>query len=427
MKLLTITNLYPRPDQPQRGLFNAQLFAALVRTVAGQWGAVQNVCLVPEWRAWRWRKIGRWEDPLGEATSVHTSYLPVPYVPLIGRNLSWQTYTKAMEKIEGAAAEADRILGTWLYPDAVAAVELGQRANKPVWIKVHGSDLQHLAVRARKEKIMEACDKAAGLVCVSEGLIEELESQGIPRSKLFLVPNGVDTQKFCYRGRKDAVKGLLDVGGLPEGIQSILATGADARIILFVGNLVKVKGPDLLVDAWIEMEKRSDEFGAAAAEATLVVVGGGPMRADLEKKIKASGLWKRTFFIGAVSHEAVSLWMNVAQCLCMPSRSEGMPNVMMEAIASGLPVVATDVGVSGELLAEHHSSRVVPIETKGIGGATRLAGRKARRELKKELVGALVAVLDDVVDRRREAERGRNQPKWSDAAELLAKAMGCES
>ena len=89
MKLLTITNLYPRPDQPQRGLFNAQLFAALARAVAEKWGAVQNVCLVPEWRAWRWRKIGRWEDPLGEATSVHTSYLPVPYVPLIGRNLSW--------------------------------------------------------------------------------------------------------------------------------------------------------------------------------------------------------------------------------------------------------------------------------------------------------------------------------------------------
>jgi len=427
MKLLTITNLYPRPDQPQRGLYNGQFFAALARSLAGKWGAVQNVCLVPEWRPWRWRRIRRWEDPLGEGTSVHTSYLPVSYLPVFGRNKSWEKYGKALATVESAAKEADSILGTWLYPDGVAVAELGERAEKPVWLKVHGSDLQHLAVPARKEKILEACGKVRGVICVAEKLIDELDSQGIPRDKLYLVPNGIDGQKFCYRGRKEAVKRLLELGNLPGPLQTILATGADARIILFVGNLVKVKGPDILVNAWIDMLKRSEEIGVAASEAILIVIGDGPMRSQLENRIKKSGLTKRTFFVGAASHEAVGLWMNVAQCLCVPSRSEGMANVMLEGIASGLPVVATDVGAAGKLLADHHSSRVVPIEVNGYGTTARIKGRKARRKVLEELVGAIVAVLEDVVDRRREAERGKVLPKWPDAAERLLKAMGAES
>ena len=55
MKLLTLSNLYPRPDRPAGGMFNAQLFRELA-SLTGV--ALQNVCLVPEWRVWRWRKIG---------------------------------------------------------------------------------------------------------------------------------------------------------------------------------------------------------------------------------------------------------------------------------------------------------------------------------------------------------------------------------
>ena len=101
MNILTITNLYPRPDQPQRGLFNAQFFAALQAETDVE---VRTICLVPEWRIWRWKNIRAWSDD-------STFYLPVFYIPVIGRNISWWTYGWGMgAESRGARGDGKKIL-----------------------------------------------------------------------------------------------------------------------------------------------------------------------------------------------------------------------------------------------------------------------------------------------------------------------------
>ena len=81
----------------------------------------------------------------------------------------------------------------------------------------------------------------------------------------------------------------------------------------------------------------------------LVVIGSGPLRAKLERLARDLGIADRVHFLGNRSHQEVARWMNVADVLCLASRNEGMPNVVLEARASGLPVVATPAGAIPEL------------------------------------------------------------------------------
>lgn len=402
MKLLTITNLYPRPDQPQRGLFNAQLFAALARALAGKWGAVQNTCLVPEWKPWRWYRIPRWEDPFGGSTSVHTSYLPVLYLPLIGRNMSWKTYGKALEKMESAASEADSILATWLYPDGVAAAGMAAKMGKPIWIRIHGSDMTHLRSKRRRERILEACAQASGILCVSKRIADQMKEAGVDAGKVHVAMNGVDLDKFRYRSKRVAKKEL------PSIAQQVVSAG---KAVLFAGNLVRVKGLDRLLKAWAAMASED-----ANEHVTLLVAGDGPMKARLQQMCQKLGIAGRVVFLGEVPHDQMPLWMNLADCLCIPSRSEGTPNVALEALASGLPVVSTDVGACRQLLAGETTCCVIDVEP-------------GRRD--KALIAALVESLADVLDtemqREDMAERHRDGLSWDKSARKFLDLMGQKS
>ena len=98
------------------------------------------------------------------------------------------------------------------------------------------------------------------------------------------------------------------------------------------------------VDRLVEACALLADSGASQEAIRLAIVGSGPLRAALEKRVGKLRLAGRVRFLGGRAHDEVALWMNAADCLCLPSLSEGMPNVVIEALACGVPVVATDVG-----------------------------------------------------------------------------------
>lgn len=353
MNVLTISNLYPRPDRPQAGMFNAQLFRQVGEALAIRpgGGSVYNVCLVPEWRPWRWAAIRRWTALVGDA--VNTRYEPVPYVPLVGRNWSASLYAWAMRVWLAPMQSADAVLASWLYPDGVAAARVGRFARRPVWVMVLGSDAAHLHNSARRAQILAAAAYTAGYICVSQPLASQLAAAGLPLSRIHVVPNGVDTSRFHHRETAGAWDELRRLAPAAAELQA--GAPADMRTVLFVGNLVPVKAPELLLDAVAAARHQNPP-----TRLRVVLIGSGPLESSLRRQAQEAGIAADVHLVGGRPHAEVALWMNVADVLVLCSRSEGMPNVILEALASGLPVVATSVGDCPNMLRGEPAARVVP-------------------------------------------------------------------
>ena len=387
--LITVSNLFPRPDQPNRGLYNYYLFRELAKT-----DRIQNICIVPSWKVWQWSTIRRWTVP--DPTFPPTVYFPVPYLPWIGRSWNDWFYARALRHWSKTLKQGDLVYVPWLYPDGVAVARVMRSSGARLWLMALGSDTFHLKSPLRRRKILEACAQAEGIVCVAQALADRLAAAGVPRAKLHVVPNGVDTSLFRARERDEL--------------------SSASKTILFVGNLVPVKCPELLLKAFAELGQNEvqvaadvpacnacgvDTAGRPAADGQggrevvrrdverhrevtlphLQIIGSGPMRAQLEQLAHDLGIADRVQFLGRRPREEVALWMNRADVLCLSSRSEGMPNVVLEARASGLPVVTTPAGAIPELpLAGEHFLVVESCSAEALaGGFRQMLGRDLSR------------------------------------------------
>lgn len=386
---LTYSNLYPRPDHPARGMFNVHLFRALAGLLPP--GALINLCPVAEWRLWRWPAIRCWRAPDGDV--FPTVYLPVAHLPVVGRGLAHAAHAAALRawlRRPAARNAPAGMLAAWLYPDGVAAVNVARALGTRVGILVQGSDTFHLRTRGRARRIVAACNRADAVVGVCAALTERLADAGVTRARLSVAPNGVDTERFQYRPAAPA-RARLGVAAGP--------------LVLFVGNLVPVKGPDLLLRAWRAALPALRRM--PGADPRLVLAGSGPLRARLEAESRDLGDAVR--FLGARPQAEIADWMNAADALCLSSRSEGMPNVVIEALVSGLPVVASAVGAAPELLSGEGAARVVAPEDSAA------------------LAGALLDLLAQTPDRAALAARQAGRFSWTRQAQTIIEAIKMNS
>jgi glycosyltransferase involved in cell wall biosynthesis len=343
VKILTLSNLYPRPDRPAFGMFNGQLFGQMA---TAQGVALSNVCLVPEWRLWRWRRIRGWSAPQGSVSG--TRYQPVFYLPVIGRRWSARLYGWWNAALKHEIQKADVVYASWLFPDGVTAARLAETANVKVWIMVLGSDTYHLRNANRRGQVLAVDARVAGYVCVCQTVAQRLADVGIASERIHVVPNGVDPTRFYYVD-PDQARDHLDKTLEPR----LRAAIVDGISVLFVGNLVMEKGPDLCLEAFIAAAGSDDKR-------RLVFMGQGPMRGALARRAHDAGLSEHVHFVGSRPHIEIVHWMALADVLCLSSRTEGMPNVILEALACGCPVIASDVGACGEMLNDEPAGQVVP-------------------------------------------------------------------
>lgn len=334
--LLTITNIYPRPDQPQRGLFNAQLFNELATFTQ-----IENICLVPSWHIHEWSQIRKWVSPYPAPFKTH--YLPVFYIPVIGRDTSWRWYLKELNSLSLDFSKFKYVFTPWLYPDGIAAAILAKRHNIPCWIKVMGSDTFHLNHRYRRKLITKTAKSITGFFCPSQNIIESLVSAEISNEKIHHIRNGIDKERF-YPDNKEIAK-------------KELGRDLQKKLYLAIGNLVEVKGPDILLKAWRQF---IDQNPNQRLNSELVIIGVGVMAKELHEYVQQHKLHESVQFVGQVSHSLIPKWINAADCFCLSSRNEGMPNVVIEATACGIRVIATDVGACRAMLKDYPLGTVVP-------------------------------------------------------------------
>ena len=317
MRILVVTSQFPIAGEPNRGRPILQTVRELARLADVR--VISPVATYPRWarpRSYLFRA------PLPQQMQdCDTEYVSYPALPMVSRpfngHLCGMAITEAM-----AGFAPDVVLSYWLYPDAFGAMRAASRLGIPWVAGARGSDLR---VRDAVSRVLtgQVVRRARRLLVVSEDLRRvAIERYGAAPDRTITIPNGCNAAIFHPASRSEARRQL----GVDEG----------ARLVVYVGRLVPEKGLRELLEATAMLSQ-------AHSRVELALIGDGPLRDELDQSARRiAGV--PVHLPGAMDASMVARWMAASDLVTLPSYSEGHPNVLVEALASGRPVVATHVG-----------------------------------------------------------------------------------
>ncbi len=267
-----------------------------------------------------------------------------------------------------AARDADVLHANWLFT-GFAALPARLARRVPLLLTLRGSDLA-LAESAwpLRWAARWLLARADGIAPVSQDLADRAIGLGARADRTCPVADGAETEGFATR----------------EAARAALSLDPRSRLALFVGNVIHVKGIDVLIEAVTQLAPRRD-----LADVRFVLVGGGADIPRYEALARERGVGERVQFTGFRPTDEVPTWMAACDLLVLPSRSEGLPNVVLEAMGVGRAIVATRVGGLPDLIEEGGNGLLVPSESPAA------------------LASALARLLADGAERERMGERSR--------------------
>ena len=322
MKLAMLSRLFPNAVRPMFGQFNLQLAHALKRQTALE--VIAPVPWLPAYSA------------IPEYTAINALGVRHPRflaIPLLNRVIAGYTMNRCLQ---GLDLQADAMLATFAWPDGYAAVQLGI----PTVIKIGGSDIDLLPQSGlRRTQTILALQQCQQAYVVASHLREKITELGIPKEKVAVIHNGIDPAAFYYRD-------------LPEA-RHALSLPVSERIILYVGWIEHDKGVEYLLRA----------HAALRPQPLLILIGNTDnpkFKRQMEHLAISLGTAARCHFVNAQPHAQIATWMCAADVFAFPSLHEGCPNVVLEALACGLPMVATNVGGIPEITPHAPWCELVP-------------------------------------------------------------------
>lgn len=318
MRLLIVTSQFPIAGEPNRGRPIHQTVRELSKLADVR--VLSPVARYPRWARPR-SYLFRASDPAHTLPDCDVRYVEYPALPLLTRPFNGWLCARTLHAPLREFAP-DVVLSYWLYPDAFGAMHAAKRTGLPLVVGARGSDLR---VRdAVSRRLTRPVLHAAGrILVVSEdlGRVAARDYDADP-ARIRAIPNGCDATIFHPHDRNEA--------------RAALGIDADAELVVYVGRLVPEKGLRELLDAMATLAPQRPKL-------QLALVGEGPMRAELDAKVAADSTL-RVHLPGAQGPDEVARWMAASDLVTLPSYSEGHPNVLVEALACGRPVVATPVG-----------------------------------------------------------------------------------
>lgn len=332
IRLLTFSTLYPNSVNPNHGIFVETRLRELLLT-----GEVESRVISPvPWFFSKNPKFGNYalmaqisqRENYNGIDVQHPRYILPPKVGMnVAPLLMALSAVKAIRRLLDEGYDFDLIDAHYYYPDGVAAALLAKWFNKPFVVTARGTDINLISQYAIPRKmICWTASHAKASITVSRALNEKLREIGADQSKLMVLRNGVDTARFHPIPQEKARAEL----GWP-----------DQPTLISVGNLVENKGHHIAIELIAQMPSFR-----------LAIIGGGPEREALMQLARCLGVTQRVEFIGRVAQERLPYYYSAANVLILASSREGWPNVLLEAMACGTPVLATNVGGIPEVITD---------------------------------------------------------------------------
>lgn len=342
IRTLLFSTLYPSSARPVHGIFVETRLRELLKSGQVETRVVAPVPWFPStnpaFGAWA-RMAATPSHEVRNGIEVHHPRYLLP--PKVGQNIAPYVLAAGalptIRKLIRDGFDFDLIDAHFFYPDGVAAAIIARKLGKPFVCTARGSDITLYRQFATPNRLLRKTLAATSAnIGVCTDLVEQMVELGADPAKSHTLRNGVDLARFSVMDRAAARAQL----GLPtEGL-----------VLVTVGHLVEVKGHHLVI-----------ELLSRLPGARLVIVGSGPWLERLQALAASLGVQDRVTFAGSQPNDQLKTYYSAADALVLASSREGWANVLLEAMASGTPVVATRVNGTPEVVASPHAGRLADV------------------------------------------------------------------
>jgi glycosyltransferase involved in cell wall biosynthesis len=343
LRILTFSTLFPSSVRPTHGIFVETRLRELLKSGRVASRVIAPVPWFPSTNP-RWGEYARFAaTPAREQRNgidvQHPRYLLLPKVGMTSAPLTMALAARgAVQRLLDEGYDFDLIDAHYYYPDGVAAALLAKWFGKPVTITARGTDLNLIPQYALPRRMIEwAARRAAGSIGVCAALMNVLRGWGHDPARLHTLRNGVDLERFRPLPQAE-MRAELGVAGEP--------------LLLSVGHLIERKGHHLAIEALAQIQGRRPG-------ARLVIIGEGEERAALTALAARLGVADKVRLTGSLPNTELLKWYSAADVLLLCSSREGWANVLLESMACGTPVVATDIWGTPEVVAAPEAGRLV--------------------------------------------------------------------
>jgi glycosyltransferase involved in cell wall biosynthesis len=380
MKVLSITSSYPRYD----GDPTAPFIESITHRLASRGHSIHIV--LPENREWRRPLVEDGVEFHPYRYSPRRTWTPWGYSDSLEAGVRIKRPLYALAPAVAASAlwtcnrvlsrgEFDLVHAHWVIPNGPIGALVARRHGIPLVVSLHGSDVSVSQRSGWLGRLARSSfTRAAAVTAPSEDLLERARDLGAD-CHMALIPYGADADAFAANP------------AARRRIRTQLGMSADHTVICGVGRFVHLKGFEYLIDAFADSS-------AALPHLRLVFVGDGDLRHSLQDRARSLGVEDAVTFAGMAARDEMPAYLAAADIVVVPSIHydgyvDGLPNVALEAMAAGKPLIATRVGGLAQLVQSGENGLLVEEQDSGA------------------LADAIVALARDPDLRARLGENGR--------------------